>query len=654
MEDKENLCNVKVDEGCVAQKSSSNDNNDGSGELAAPITLLPPPKVSSKTNDDSSQSSNNNTLTLSPTYSDLYMVSPPPPPPANNNCSITVKTPAIKSPIPPPNSQHIQSAFKEFEKTLDNEVDNVDEMYNVKGTATKNQRGRGALNNNDWEDGITSPESDCVNSPVPPVFPPYRSPMRKKSLSLSPKRSFIKSPIGRSSIDSSSSSLGKAFRNAESTINAEMNDFNLIATTGQGTATKKYQRGRSLLEYDYGTSPDSDCFNSPIPPVFPPSYHSPMKSRSLSPMRRSPTRSRHLTPNARSSMNYSSLLGKTPTTTGAAAASPLINKSLFRMSQLLEENHRADEGDDDDSFNSADDDGGDELSKSNDGSIEFDATNNDTFNEGGSKGDINLSTLNLNDDESSDDGSVKISKPSKRRIIDDDSDSDDESSAVGDKSDVSEEESSDAHEFNEQAESQEDILSGKGFSGLTLDDDDDESILSQEEEDPDFHGGGDAFTSFGGSISGDDNNDAVSVSSSESNNNSKDNSFIMFDGCGCWELDKDNEGDLYLSDNSDVKWPKIRLPLTLYNKLFQHQRIGVQWMASLHKNEIKGGILADDMGMVSDIMLDECVYFADSSSNVMFTICTYFVCLGQDHANIGISGVINESSDYIKCRYCMS
>jgi hypothetical protein len=58
---------------------------------------------------------------------------------------------------------------------------------------------------------------------------------------------------------------------------------------------------------------------------------------------------------------------------------------------------------------------------------------------------------------------------------------------------------------------------------------------------------------------------------------------------------------IYLSsttdnDNSDpkkkAKWPKIKLPLPLYNKLYQHQRIGVQWMASLHHDEIKGGLLA--------------------------------------------------------------
>ena len=87
---------------------------------------------------------------------------------------------------------------------------------------------------------------------------------------------------------------------------------------------------------------------------------------------------------------------------------------------------------------------------------------------------------------------------------------------------------------------------------------------------------------------------------------------LSFEGCGCWSLDNET-GDLYLSSTTDnenlittqppnnttkkAKWPKIQLPLSLYNKLYQHQRIGVQWMASLHHNEIRGGLQADDMGL---------------------------------------------------------
>ena len=75
-----------------------------------------------------------------------------------------------------------------------------------------------------------------------------------------------------------------------------------------------------------------------------------------------------------------------------------------------------------------------------------------------------------------------------------------------------------------------------------------------------------------------------------------DESMVQFDGCGCWAID-DDSGDLYLAENPNEEWPRVRMPLSLYTDLFQHQRIGVQWMASLHDNVIKGGILADDMGM---------------------------------------------------------
>jgi SNF2 family DNA or RNA helicase len=66
-------------------------------------------------------------------------------------------------------------------------------------------------------------------------------------------------------------------------------------------------------------------------------------------------------------------------------------------------------------------------------------------------------------------------------------------------------------------------------------------------------------------------------------------------------MDKETK-DLHLPPDSG-KWPKIRLPFGTYQKLYRHQRIGIQWMASLHRNAIKGGILADDMGMVCHFSL---------------------------------------------------
>ncbi|KAL7519882.1 hypothetical protein ACHAWX_004636 [Stephanocyclus meneghinianus] len=79
------------------------------------------------------------------------------------------------------------------------------------------------------------------------------------------------------------------------------------------------------------------------------------------------------------------------------------------------------------------------------------------------------------------------------------------------------------------------------------------------------------------------------------NDDDDDESITIFEGCGCWTLDQSTH-DLYLPSSSG-KWPRIRLPFSTYQKLYQHQRIGIQWIASLHRNTIKGGILADDMGM---------------------------------------------------------
>lgn len=130
---------------------------------------------------------------------------------------------------------------------------------------------------------------------------------------------------------------------------------------------------------------------------------------------------------------------------------------------------------------------------------------------------------------------------------------------------------------------------GRGFSGLTLDDDDDESGDSD---------GGGANGPRTPDVGGDDNDDASRFDNKESKRSDDDESMTCFDGCGCWDIDDEHPGDLHLSGETDgARWPRVRLPLALYDKLFRHQRIGVQWMASLHGNEIGGGILADDMGL---------------------------------------------------------
>jgi len=48
--------------------------------------------------------------------------------------------------------------------------------------------------------------------------------------------------------------------------------------------------------------------------------------------------------------------------------------------------------------------------------------------------------------------------------------------------------------------------------------------------------------------------------------------------------------------NQNEVFSKLELPLEISERLFAHQRIGIDWMYHLHKNQ-SGGILGDDMGM---------------------------------------------------------
>jgi len=54
------------------------------------------------------------------------------------------------------------------------------------------------------------------------------------------------------------------------------------------------------------------------------------------------------------------------------------------------------------------------------------------------------------------------------------------------------------------------------------------------------------------------------------------------------------------NDESDrinsMEWPDLRVPKELFDLLYDFQRTGIEWMASLHAKRI-GGILGDDMGM---------------------------------------------------------
>lgn len=57
-------------------------------------------------------------------------------------------------------------------------------------------------------------------------------------------------------------------------------------------------------------------------------------------------------------------------------------------------------------------------------------------------------------------------------------------------------------------------------------------------------------------------------------------------------------GDMYVltSTPKTNNMPNLRIPSSLYDQLFDHQRSGVAWMAGLHTQKI-GGLLGDDMGM---------------------------------------------------------
>ena len=67
-----------------------------------------------------------------------------------------------------------------------------------------------------------------------------------------------------------------------------------------------------------------------------------------------------------------------------------------------------------------------------------------------------------------------------------------------------------------------------------------------------------------------------------------------------WKLDPRKE--IYFLKNRYCQLPKelispeIVIPVQLYDKLYDHQKVGIQWMASLHAKGI-GGILGDDMGL---------------------------------------------------------
>ena len=78
----------------------------------------------------------------------------------------------------------------------------------------------------------------------------------------------------------------------------------------------------------------------------------------------------------------------------------------------------------------------------------------------------------------------------------------------------------------------------------------------------------------------------------EDEGNIKSDDESLMDSNSAWVRSRRHKNEYYLSPekNADVKWPSLRIPSVLFRRLYGYQKVGVQWMASLHENKI-GGIL---------------------------------------------------------------
>ena len=77
----------------------------------------------------------------------------------------------------------------------------------------------------------------------------------------------------------------------------------------------------------------------------------------------------------------------------------------------------------------------------------------------------------------------------------------------------------------------------------------------------------------------------------------------------------DIEKDEYLLSPESIKetfpmktqakrtFSSISIPNKLFCRLYEHQRVGIQWLSSLYWSKV-GGILGDDMGMVSNCLFE--------------------------------------------------
>lgn len=56
------------------------------------------------------------------------------------------------------------------------------------------------------------------------------------------------------------------------------------------------------------------------------------------------------------------------------------------------------------------------------------------------------------------------------------------------------------------------------------------------------------------------------------------------------------EKEMHKSSLPEALVLELKLPQSIFSKLFEHQRVGVAWMHNLFKKSM-GGVLGDDMGM---------------------------------------------------------
>jgi SNF2 family DNA or RNA helicase len=88
----------------------------------------------------------------------------------------------------------------------------------------------------------------------------------------------------------------------------------------------------------------------------------------------------------------------------------------------------------------------------------------------------------------------------------------------------------------------------------------------------------------------------IAIEDSDSDKETGDENIAKRSTDSPWTYDDTVDEYSLVSRGKKVKMPDFRIPASLYNRLFDHQKDGVAWMAGLHSPGV-GGLLGDDMGM---------------------------------------------------------